>query len=63
MRRLIWTRRPGRRSGNPNFKGQVSFIANGGFTPAFGPDKLHVEAIQTEGKATYPAVVRWRSQP
>ena len=48
---------------NPNFKGQVSFIANGGFTPAFGPDKLHVEAIQTEGKATYPVVVRWRSQP
>lgn len=46
------------------FSGPVQFVAYSEDGPAatrpFGPDVVQVEAVQTEGRATYTAVVEWR---
>lgn len=41
---------------------QLVAFAEGGFTREFGPDTIHVEAVQTEGAAVYDGVVAWITQ-
>jgi hypothetical protein len=46
------------------YTGTVQFVAfaEGGFTHEFGPEIIHVEAVQTEGAAIYDGVVAWLTQ-
>jgi hypothetical protein len=46
------------------YAGPIQFVAygEGGFTLAFGPDTVHVEATQQEGAAVYEGVAQWLVQ-